>query len=310
MPPVRIGFVKYLNTLPLVEGLDTCSDLTLIAAAPSSLAPMLRAGEVDLALASVVDLAPPALAQHTAMSAGTPVARACIASNAAPLALVPSGMIGCDGPTLTVRLFSRVPWPQVQALHADTDSHTSVILARLVLAHRFGLHVRMHGFDAHTRSTSPSPTPSTDARHWPETLLLIGDKVVTDAPPESLYPHQLDLGEAWHDWTGLPFVYAMWMCRAGDMARPEIAAAAALLDRQRRRNTARLGWLIAKHAAPRGWPNGLAARYLGSLLRYEVTDAAREGLARFLSEAAAANLLPAVEPAWAGGAEAQPVGSL
>ena len=52
--------------------------------------------------------------------------------------------------------------------------------------------------------------------------LLIGDKVVTDAPPTDRYPHQMDLGEAWKDLTGLPFVYAMWMCRGprtGDQAR-------------------------------------------------------------------------------------------
>ncbi|MBI2760006.1 MAG: hypothetical protein HYX51_01090 [Chloroflexi bacterium] len=277
MPPVRIGFVKYLNTLPLVEGLGTSTDLSLVAAAPSRLAPMLRAGEVDLALASIVDLAP---------SRPRPAQVA--------LELVPAGMIGCDGPTLTVRLFSRVPWPRVRALFADTDSHTSVILARLVLAQRFGVSPTIHDFDARRDNAPP-----TVARDWPETLLLIGDKVVTDAPPESLYPHQLDLGEAWHEWTGLPFVYAMWMCRAGDMARPEVAGAAALLDRQRRRNAARLGWLINKHAAPRGWPQGLAARYLGGLLRYEPTDAAREGVARFLCESAAAGLLPAFEPAWA-----------
>ena len=47
----------------------------------------------------------------------------------------------------------------------------------------------------------------------PETMLLIGDKVVNAAPDATVYPHQLDLGEQWKALTGLLFVFAMWMMR-------------------------------------------------------------------------------------------------
>ncbi|MFN0010537.1 MAG: menaquinone biosynthetic enzyme MqnA/MqnD family protein [Phycisphaerales bacterium] len=281
MAIVRIGCVKYLNTLPLIEGLEACRDLALVAAAPSKLAPMLRAGEVDLALASVVDV-------------GT-----------GDLDLVPVGMIGCDGPTMTVRLYSRVAWASVRRVYADTDSHTSVILAQLILAARFGVTAEVADFDARERIAPGHAS----AGEWPETLLLIGDKAVTDAPPTGAYVSELDLGEAWREWTGLPFVYAMWMCRAGEMARPHVAAAAVLLDRQRRRNAMRLEWIIQKHAAARRWPTHLARTYLAELLRYDVDERAREGVSRFLNEAAAAGLLLACEPRWAHvGASAQPVG--
>ena len=55
MDTVRIGCVKYQNTLPLIEGLGMWRGCELVTSAPSGLIGMLRRGEVDVALASVVD---------------------------------------------------------------------------------------------------------------------------------------------------------------------------------------------------------------------------------------------------------------
>ncbi|MGH7133317.1 MAG: menaquinone biosynthetic enzyme MqnA/MqnD family protein [Phycisphaerales bacterium] len=280
MDTVRIGYVKYLNTLPLVEGLGVCRDLELVAAVPSKLAPMLRGGEVEIALASLVDLA---------KSAESDV----------PLALLPAGMIGCDGPTLTVRLFSRMPLEQVMRLHADTDSHTSVILAQLLLRKRFGAKPIVVDFDARERIAVGEG--GDEDGEWPETLLMIGDKVVTDSPPAVRYPYQLDLGEAWHAWTGLPFVYAVWMCRAADAEGQRVQAAVALLDRQRLRNTARLDWIVQRYATERRWPRDLARRYVEELLRYAVGPREREAVERFLSECASEGLLPVCAAKWVEG---------
>lgn len=274
MRSVRLGYVKYLNTLPLVEGLQAWSEVALVPAIPSRLADLLLEGQVDLALASVVD----AVRHH------------------GRLALVPCGMIGCDGPTLTVRVFSSVPFERVTTLHADTDSHTSVVLARLVLSRRYGRPIRVVDFDARERVARSG---ADHAPEWPETLLEIGDKVVTDTPPPDRYPHVLDLGQAWREMTGMAFVYAVWMCRAEDARRPEILTAARLLDRQRRRNTMRLDWLVQRAAAERRWPIDVAAHYVHDCLRYEVTPRAREGLEHFLDLAARDALLPAVAPVWA-----------
>jgi predicted solute-binding protein len=136
---------------------------------------------------------------------------------------------------------------------------------------------------------------------WPQTVLLIGDKVVTDHPPEGRYPYQLDLGEAWHNLTGLPFVYAMWMCREQDADSQHIATGAALLDRQRRRNTMRLDWIIDRRAPEARWPREQASKYLGSLLRYAVGDREREAVALFLSQSAALGLVSPRTPRWSKG---------
>ncbi len=280
-----------------MEGLAACRDLELVAAVPSRLAGMLRAaprasgeaqtprvggGEVDLALASLVDFA----------QAGD------------ELVLVPAGMIGCAGPTLTVRVFSQRPIEQTRCLHVDTDSHTSVILARLILAERFGLRPEIVEYDARERHTvggveNAGQHAGDASEEWPETLLLIGDKVVTDSPPAVRYPYQIDLGEAWWALTGLPFVYAMWMARRADVDGPRgeaLRAAAALLDRQRRRNLSRTSWLIERAASERRWPTDLAVQYVTQLLRYEVTEQARAGAANFLERAHRLGLMPKSTP--------------
>lgn len=268
----RIAAVSYLNTTPMIEGLDTWRDAELITAVPSRLADMVLKGDADIGLVSLADYA----------------------QADGDLSLLPCGMIGCDGPTLTVRVFSAVPPDQITTLHADTDSHTSVVLAQLILAERFGVRPRVRDFHARERLGS-----SDDADGWPEAMLLIGDKVVTDSPPAVRYPHQIDLGEAWHDLTGLPFVYAVWMCRTDRADDPAVRTAAALIDRQRRRNAMRLDSLITAEAAKRGWPGDLARQYVGELLRFRVDDRAKEAVDSFLTRAATLGLLPDAHARWA-----------
>jgi len=280
MDPVIIGYVKYLNTLPLVAGLESSRELRLHPGAPAMLASMLRAGEVDVALASIVDFA---LDQVDASPGAAP------ASRRAPveLTLLPVGMIGCDGPTLTVRLYSRTPFDRVTHLACDVDSHTSVILARVILSRVFGARPVLETFDAASLGDSA----------WPDAVLLIGDKVVNGAPPAGTYTHELDLGLAWKELTGLPFVYAMWMARAADLRegssrREAIRAAAILLERQRRRNLLRLDWIVDRFTPERGWPPELARRYVKDYLRYEPTEESMAAIQRFFDEAAEIGALP------------------
>jgi len=45
-----------------------------------------------------------------------------------------------------------------------------------------------------------------------DAVLVIGDAALLLAS-RGMYPHHVDLGEAWKDWTGLPFVFAVWAAR-------------------------------------------------------------------------------------------------
>lgn len=270
MEPVKVAQVRYLNTRPLVEGLEGTEGLELVPAAPSHIAGMVRRGEADVGLASVIDFV----------------------RGGEPLAVLPVGMIGCDGPTMTVRLYSSRPIDQIDRFWADTESHTSVVLCQVLLSRRTGRVPEVLDFHARERIAGG------EAGEWPEAMLLIGDKVVTDSPPAVRYPHQLDLGEAWKAETGLPFVYAAWMCRASDAESPRIAEAAALLDRQLRHNLTRLDWLVETRAPEHRWPADLARRYVTELLRYEFGARERQGMERFLGLASELGLAPPRDLRW------------
>lgn len=280
---MNIAAVSYLNTAPLIQGLEALKNTTLLRAVPSKIAAMVQSGEADIGLASIIDFA---------RSQASPT----------PLTLIPAGMIGCDGPTLTVRLFSSVPINEITAVHADTDSHTSVALCKLILK---AVHNITPDFIAYnTREHFPPNNSQDDSQ--PQTLLMIGDKVVTASPPAVRYPHQIDLGQAWHTLTNLPFVYATWMCKASDLDDPnnqqtkaDLIATAHILERTMLKNQTRIDWLVATHAKRTGWPTDLAQNYIGNLLRFRVDDRAKQAVQTFLTMLAEHTLLPEpVTPVW------------
>ncbi|MGA1707267.1 MAG: menaquinone biosynthetic enzyme MqnA/MqnD family protein [Phycisphaerales bacterium] len=266
----RIGVVSYLNTLPLIAGLEALASIELAHAVPSGLIDRLLDGGVDLALVSAADYQ----------------------KSPEPLRIVPAGMLGCRGRTMTVRLYSRVPIPRISIVHGDTDSHTSVILLQVLLRERHGLAVEMVDFDARSIDLRDPASPR------PESLLLIGDKVIVAAPDHREYPYQLDLGEAWLESTGKPFVFATWMCRRDldEAAESRVRTAAAVLDHQRRHNRTRLSNLVHRHAIARGWPKFDADLYLSGMLRYEFGDAEAEGLRTFFAMAHRHGLLAQARP--------------
>lgn len=272
---LKIAAVSYLNTAPLIEGLGAWADCEMVRAVPAKISGMVVGGGADIGLVSVVDYA-----------------RA-----EGELVMIPAGMIGCDGPTLTVRLFSSVPIEEITAVHADTDSHTSVVLCDLVLRD-CGVGARFVDFDVREGVASDGGEIDPDSDGWPEAVLMIGDKVVTGSPAAVRYPYQIDLGEAWHSMTGLPFVYATWMCGSGRMGDEEIGAGAMVLERTMLRNRLRMDWIVMTHAKRLGWPIDLAQRYIGELLKFEVDERARLAVGEFLSRASDAGLVPVCEPVW------------
>lgn len=261
----RVAAVRYLNTAPLIEGLEKARGVSLALAVPSRIAGMVGSGEADVGLVSIVD----ALRGEVGLS------------------LLPVGMIGCDGRTLTVRVYSEVAPGEIEVLHADGDSHTSVVLARVVLERVYGVRPRVEALDAGAMGGS-----------WPRSMLLIGDKVVTSRLPAGRYAHEIDLGEAWKALTRLPFAYAMWACRSGEEGSGTVEWVSALLERQRLHNATRLDWIVERRAGAAGWPVELAREYLGRLLKYEVDDRAREGVERFAREAAGLGLVDRAEVPW------------
>src|SRR5262249_26905080 len=147
---------------------------------PSRLADRLASGDLDVALIPVVEY----------FRAGT-------------YSIVPGVSIASRGPVLSVTLFSRVPCPEIQSVALDEGSRTSAALARILLEKRYGVRPQTVQLPIGVAADDMS----TDA------VMLIGDRAMKACLPG--FAHAYDLGQEWFDWTGLPFVYAVWAVRAG-----------------------------------------------------------------------------------------------
>ncbi len=179
------------------------------------------------------------------------------------LAALPSTGIGCDGPVRTVLVEPLSEIDHVDGFRPDPASRTSNLLARLVLSRRAGRTVE----------------PSTDSR----VRVVIGDPAFSVAPASSL-----DLGQAWKDWTGLPFVFALWVAGprlASDPARLRLVDAF-LADRVR----ANLADIDALCRAQTVIDPGAARAYLTTNIRHLLDDSFRAGAERFALELQAEGL--------------------
>lgn len=254
---IKLGVVSFLNSKPLIAGLESRAEFKLRFAVPAELTGLLERGEVDVALVPVVDV----LRSGGALQ---PISDACIA---------------CDGETMTVRVFAQVPPHQVETLHVDGDSHTSVVLARVLWRALFGVDVVLEPL---TRGSAPADYPA---------VLLIGDKVVD--PARGSFAYEVDLGGAWRQLTGLPFVFAVWAVRRGALAGDEIERVASVLALARDAGVGRVREIVAREAAAHGWSAASAERYLGRCLRYRLDARMRSGAERFAGLAAECGAVPA-----------------
>jgi cyclic dehypoxanthinyl futalosine synthase len=252
----KLGAVEYLNARPLWD-----------AFAPGN--PREGAFELSLSLPSEVARK---LAEDEVAAALMPVAAA---ASFGGLELSSSACIGTFGPVRSVLLVSEAPLSEVGEVALDLSSRTSVVLARLLLKKR---KVSPRFFGASSAEAIAKVGGKTAA-------VVIGDPALA---LEGRFPHVLDLGAAWREDTGLPFVFAAWFSRPGaltpdDVAELEAAKAWGLGERRR---------LAAQHAEKTGLSEGALVSYLEESLRYDLDDQAVRGLERFLDEAASEGLLP------------------
>ncbi|MCC6446114.1 MAG: menaquinone biosynthesis protein [Armatimonadetes bacterium] len=239
-----IGSVPYLNTRPLIQYFLDHPGRTghrLIYAIPSRLVPMLREGQIDIAIPSAFSLF------------------------AVPgLCIVPSAGIVSYGPVLSVRLFTRMPVEALRSVALDTSSLSSVALARILLAERFGLNPAY---------IAAPPDP--------EAMLAVADACVLIGDPalRALLAgyESIDLAEEWFALTGLPFVFATWVARCdadlGDL--PEVLLAA------KRYGQACLPEIAECEAARLGFPPDFCRRYLTESVLFDLNEPEMRGLFRF-----------------------------
>lgn len=258
MTPLRLGAVSYLNTRPLVFGLDAHRDrFDVRFDVPAKCAELLHQGRVDVGLIPAIEYL-----------RGT-------------YAIVPEIAIASDGEVATVAVFTRKPIEQVETLALDLSSRTSVALTRVLCAKKWKIE-----------PTLMPAEPDLDAMlRKADAALIIGDPAFA-IDPRRHNVTKIDLGVEWQALTGLPFVYAMWVGRPGAVSGAQCRA----LQDARDRGLASLP-LIAKqesHGDPLYERRALV--YLRDNLRYGLGPAEQAGLRRFHELAAEIAVVPGLEP--------------
>lgn len=176
---IRVGIVSYLNTRPLIYGLQLepiASQIELIEDNPARLAEMLKNGEIDLGLIPVAAI-----------------------SELKESYLSGDYCIGTDGEAASVCLFSEVPLEQIEKVYLDYQSRTSVELLKWIMSEYWGIRPAIIiAKDEDYRKDIKGTTAG----------LVIGDRAFEQRKLSTFF---YDLGAEWKKITGQPFVFAVWI---------------------------------------------------------------------------------------------------
>jgi chorismate dehydratase len=229
-----------IASVPYLNGMPLIEGLEgVVLRPPSRLGPLLVSGRADAILVSAIEVL-----RHGWKH-------------------VPGIAVASPGKTDSVRLHHRVPVGRIRRVALDANSRSSNALARIILERRHGLRPRYVVRD---------PSRRLDLRGV-DAALTIGD--VSFRPGE--FPF-LDLGTEWRDFTGRPFVYALWAHLPGFRRPGELGAR---LRAAKRLGLSRLPQIAAREAKRLDRSARFCLRYLTECITYDLGKAEREGFRLF-----------------------------
>jgi chorismate dehydratase len=176
---IRVGIVNYLNTRPLIYGLEKppiSEQIILTGDYPARVAEMLLKGEIDVGLVPVAVI-PKLETAH----------------------IVGDYCIGTEGEIASVALFSDVPMGEIKKVYLDYQSKTSVALLKYLMKESWGIHPEI--VEAKNEDYRKEIKGTTAG-------LVIGDRAFEQRKISTFI---YDLGSEWRAITGLPFVFAAWV---------------------------------------------------------------------------------------------------
>jgi chorismate dehydratase len=239
----RIGAVSYLNTRPLLLGIEQESflkSIDLVKSYPANIAQDLLSGKIDIGLVPVAIL--PQLSDPHIIS---------------------NYVIGANGAVASVALFSEVPIDEIKSIYLDYQSRTSVQLLKILLSQFWKKEVEFisatEGYIAQISGTKAG--------------VIIGDRALENL---SKYPYVYDLSLAWKQHTGLPFVFAAWVAN-----QPIPAAFMAAFDTANGYGLAHLDEVIALIPAQEQVYD--LHKYYTENISYVYDEEMKQGLAAFLN---------------------------
>lgn len=181
---LKLGRISFLNVLPIYYPLEmgiVSHPFTIISGTPAYLNGLMARNELDLSVVSSIEYA----------------------RYPERYFILPDLSISCCGAVKSVLLLSQLPIPELagQNILVSTQSHTSVALLKILFAERLQQEARF---------IPANCTEVLAQGEQPAAFLAIGDEALHFRHHDS-YPYRWDLGEAWREWTGLPFVFALWV---------------------------------------------------------------------------------------------------
>ena len=204
---MRIGRIPYINCYPVYGAIDrgfVKLDAKLVDGVPTDLNRRMAVGELDISVVSAVEYA----------------------RDAGRYLLLPDLAISCDGPVRSVMLFSKRPAGELtsRSVIVSRSSMTSVALLELLFENVWHSNPRFVPGDAEIRDVVVDCSTDADAR------LVIGDAaLVLGSNHRERYPYVYDLGQTWKEWTGQPFVFAVWVAQRSTDVKAALVAHAGLI---------------------------------------------------------------------------------
>jgi len=237
---IRVTALSYLNTVPFVYGLKqgaVAPQITLSLTSPAVAAHQLQHNLCDLAIVPVAIV--PSLPYYK---------------------IIGNYCIGATSEVASVLVCSYVPIEQIREVALDSESRTSVLLAKLLFRDYWHISPR------YVPLSSDFPT------HLPKSVVLIGDKALRY---RDKFPFVYDLATHWIRWTGQPFVFAAWVA---NKTLPD--GFAALFDEALAYGVAHIDEAITTEVSHH-FPAEMAQRYLTQNLSFTLDKEKREGLQLF-----------------------------
>ncbi len=271
---LKIGRIPYINCFPVYGGIDRgvipfSGDL--VTGVPTELNRLMANGSLDVSVVSAVEYA----------------------RDAARYLLLPEIGITSNGPVRSVMLFSRRSVKELNGKRVlvSSSSMTSVALLRMLFDNCWNAKPEFVPGNAELVDIERFADEKHDAR------LVIGDaalrlsnSVEQDGHWSSMYPYRVDLGEAWKQWTGLPFVFAVWVAQRTTVVSDALSAHASLIS-SRDWGVSNIDTLALQAADVTGVPVATCTEYFAGL-DYRLSYPHLAGLTEFFRRLVLAGQVP------------------
>ncbi|MBL0172408.1 MAG: menaquinone biosynthesis protein [Gemmatimonadaceae bacterium] len=245
---LRVGRIPYINCYPVYGGIDrgiVSMDGALVDGIPTVLNRLMASGQLDVSVVSAVEYA----------------------RDAKRYLLLPELGITSDGPVRSVMLFSRRDPSGLggRKVLVSRSSMTSVALLELLFENVWRCAPDFVPGDAELADLARFDEEPHDARLViGDAALRLSDEANRGGPWADRYPFRIDLGEAWKQWTGLPFVFAVWVAQRSAPVRDALGVHASLIA-SRDWGLEHLDVLAEDAARASGVPRETCAEYLSGL---------------------------------------------